>query len=186
LISIITVVPIVAAGVVTAIYLADTGVFHNRCWYLFSLVFLTLIPISAYALKAVLPAYKNKGRSGERKLAFIFGTASFVLGTAFCFIFQAPVGVRIIFLSYLISSVLLSISNTVIGLKSSGHACGVSGPFLLLVFFLGFKLWWAFLLLLAIFWSRLKMGRHTIKELLSGALIGFLSTALVIFIFTYK
>jgi hypothetical protein len=182
---VITVVPIVAFGVVTALYIADKGIFSTY-WYLFSLLFLSLIPISAYGLKNVFPAYKNSGRSGERKLAFIFGTISFTLGTVFCFIFKAPDVVKTIFLAYMISSILLSISNAVIKLKSSGHACGVSGPLLLIVFFLGYKLWYVFLLLPVVFWARLKMERHTAKELLWGTLIGLLSTAPVIFIFTCK
>lgn len=185
LISVITVVPIVAFGVVTALYIAEKGIFSTY-WYLFSLLFLSLIPISAYGLKNVFPAYKNSGRSGERKLAFIFGTTSFTLGAVFCFIFKAPDVVKIIFLAYMISSILLSISNAVIKLKASGHACGVSGPLLLIVFFLGYKLWYVFLLLPVVFWARLKMERHTAKELLWGTLIGLLSTAPVIFIFTCK
>lgn len=185
MISVITVVPMVAIGVVTALYIAEKNIF-SIYWYLFALLFLGLIPISAYGLKNIFPSYKNSGRDGERKLAFIFGTTSFILGTVSCFILKAPDSIKIIFLAYVVSSILLSISNGVIKLKSSGHACGVSGPLLMVVYFLGYRLCYVFLLLPVVFWSRLKMERHTTTELLSGTLIGLLSTALVLFIFTYK
>lgn len=185
LISVITVVPLVAIGVTTLLYINERCLFyHSTSWYLFSLLFLGLIPVSAYGFKNVLPAYKNSGRAGERKLAFIFGTVSFIAGSALCFLFKAPNGVKIIFLAYTLSAVMLSLSNTASKFQASGHACGVSGPLVLFLFFLGYRFWYTFLLLPVVFWARLKIERHTMMELVAGALVGALSTAAVLLILT--
>ena len=182
-ISILTVAPLVALFLLTAIYLYDSSVFVNIKWYLFSIFFLTLVPISAYGIKNAIPSIKKQGRNGERKLAFIMCVVGYILGAVLSFVLNAPLGVKIIFLGYLISGVLLAFINSVIKLKASGHACGISGPCILSLFFFGLKSWYMPFLLIPVFWARLNMGRHTVKELVFGTLTGIVSTCIAIFIF---
>ena len=180
-ISVLTVVPLIAFFILTALFFLKADVFNGSfSWYMFSLCFLTFIPVSAYVLKKVLPGFKEKGREGERKLAFIMGVLGYVLGTIFSFIFSAPAGVRGIFLAYLFSGVILSFVNAVVDHKGSGHACGVSGPLTILVYFLGLRLCYTFLILPVVFWSRLQLGRHKTGELFSGTAIGILATLLAL------
>ncbi|WIV11946.1 phosphatase PAP2 family protein [Proteiniborus sp. MB09-C3] len=182
IISILTVVPVIAFALLIILFRQCSYVFNNSfAWCIFAFLFLFLMPISAYGLKNIIPKYRNKGRSGERKLAFITGVMGYIIGTIVCIIFKAPKGLTTIFLSYLVSGIVLTFVNKVIKFKASGHACGVSGPMTLFIYFVGRKAWYALILLPMVFWSRINMGRHTIKELIAGTIIGIVSTSIVIF-----
>ena len=186
IISVISVAPMVALYVLTALYLHDKNIFGgNALWYGISLFFLTAMPLSAYRLEHVLPAYKNAGREGERKLAFIMCIAGYVLGTIVSFVFHAPLSVKMMFTSYLVSGGILALVNSLIQFKASGHACGVAGPFVVLFYLLGLKIWYIILTLIPVFWARIRMGRHTLKELVSGAVIGMGGTVITIAAFIY-
>jgi hypothetical protein len=185
IISVVSVAPLIALYVLTAIYLHDKSIFGGTLWYVISIVFLTILPISAYILEHVLPAYKGQGRKGERRLAFVMCIVGYVLGTVVSLIFKAPQGVKLLFISYLVSGGLLALINSVIKYKASGHACGVAGPCVALIYFLGIKTWYVILLLIPVFWARISMGRHTFKELISGAAVGMAGTALTILIFMH-
>ena len=96
-ISYITVVPIIAFFTILLIYIHHTKYFFGIEWFIYSIIFLTIIPILAYPIHRIIPAFKREGRKSERKLAFIFAVISYVIGTLFTFIFSAPVIVKKIF-----------------------------------------------------------------------------------------
>ena len=178
-ISIVTVVPFIGLFVLTTLYLLRPSVYGNEfSWYIFSLLFLTFIPLSAYILKDKIPKYKDKGRQGERRLAFIMAVIGYVSGNVLSFVFNAPNGFKTIFLAYLFSGIILTFINAVVGHKASGHAAGVSGPFTLLLYFISFRYFFIYIILPLVFWSRLKLGRHKIGQLLSGTAIGIIATVL--------
>lgn len=176
LISVITVVPLVAFYTITLLFIKSTDAFNSNWWYIYSIFFLTILPLLAYPLQYFIPSIKKEGRKGERKLAFILAVISYVLGTALVFFLKAPKIVKEIFSAYLASGLVLSFVNKVIGLKASGHACGVSGPLTLLYILLGNNILWTAILIPVVFWSRINLGRHTIKELIIGTIVGILST----------
>jgi hypothetical protein len=181
IISIVTVVPFIALFILTLLFIYKGDIFdYKTFWYILSLVFLTLIPMSAYPLKEIIPAFKKQGRVGERRLAFIMGVIGQILGVITALAFGAPKGVKIIFLTYLMSGIILSSINGIIGFKASGHACGVSGPIALLVYFTGYRGLYASLILPFVFWARLKLKRHTVSELITGTLVGILACFIVI------
>lgn len=182
IVSIVTLVPVVAAATTTWIYAEYSELFVNKWWYIYSLLFLVFIPISAYPLKYLFPSIMEQGRKGERKLAFITSIIGYVLGTILCFILRGPDIVIEIFLAYLFSGIVLSFINKVIKFKASGHACGISGPLTLLIYFIGRRAIWTAVLLPLVYWSREQLGRHTNKELIAGTLVGVFSSlfALVI------
>ena len=134
-ISILTLVPVIAAASVTWIFVSARESFVSTGWYVYSLLFLTFIPMLAYPLKYLFPSIKSQGRRGERKLAFIMSVIGYVLGTVLCFVLKSPTIVLKIFLAYFFSGVVLSFINKVIKLKASGHACGVSGPNFAFIFY---------------------------------------------------
>ncbi|HLR34948.1 MAG TPA: hypothetical protein VK071_06405 [Tissierellales bacterium] len=175
-ISIITVVPLVAFYIITLLFTKSAASFNGNMWYLYCVFFLTIIPILAYPLQSLIPEIKKMGRKGERKLAFILAVISYVFGTSLVFVLKGPKIVKQIFLAYLISGLSLSFVNKVIGLKASGHACGISGPLTLLHILLGKKILWLVITMPIVFWSRLNLGRHTIKELITGTFIGIVSS----------
>ncbi len=135
------------------------------------------MPISAYLLEHLLPKYRTAGRKGERRLAFIMCILGYVLGTFVSFVFHGPRAVKMLFASYLVSGGLLAIMNGIFKYKASGHACGVAGPIVALLFFIGIKICYVVILLVPVYWARINMGRHTLKELISGTLVGMAATA---------
>jgi hypothetical protein len=183
IISILSLAPLIALYVLTAIYRHDARVFGGGLWYGISILFLTVLPISAYLLEHWLPAYKNRGRQGERKLAFVMCISGYVLGTAVSMACGAPRGVRMIFLSYLVSGGVLTLVNSAFKFKASGHACGTAGPYVPLMYFVGPQVWYVIFLLVPVYWARIAMGRHDWKELLSGTLIGMAASALTMAVF---
>ena len=182
-ISVISVAPLIAFYVLTALYLHDQAIFGGSLWYILSVVFLTLLPFSAYGLEHLIPSIKKQGRKGERKLAFVMCIAGYVLGAASSLIFNAPQGIKMIFMGYLVSGGILAFFNSILKVKASGHACGIAGPYIVLLYFFGRKVWYLVFLLILIFWVRKRMGRHSYQELISGTLIGMLGTCLTIAMF---
>jgi hypothetical protein len=73
-------------------------------------------------------------------------------------------------LSYAIATVLFALLTPLINL--SLHAAGVAGTAVCLGFVFGPWGMPAFLLLPAVFWARLHLKRHTVPELVLGALVG--------------
>lgn len=175
-ISRVTVAPVMAffTGVLSFIYRRNC--FNGTGWFIYTIVFLTVLPLLAYPLHKLIPKSREKARNGERKMAFILAIISYVLGTLITFVLDAPLIVKKIFMAYLLSGVFLSFVNKGLKFKASGHACGVSGPITLLTYLLGTKALWLFLLLPVVFWARINLGRHTVKELVAGTIVGIIST----------
>lgn len=96
--------------------------------------------------------------------------AAFVIVT----ILGGPEELRAALLSYALATLgfvaLTPVSNL------SLHAAGVSGAAVCLVYVFGVWGLLAFLLLPAVFWARLALGRHTPLELALGALVGGVGT----------
>lgn len=172
-ISILTVAPVVALVVSTCLYFYDPQFFDGWAWYLISLFFLTLVPLSAYGLKNVLPGYKSKGRDGERKLAFIMAIAGYTAGLICALVFHAPRGAMLLLLTYFFTGFALTLFN-LLHIKASGHACGFVGPFVLLMYCSRFYFWYLLIILPFVYWARLKMKRHTVSELAVGTLVGII------------
>lgn len=179
LIRIITVAPIMALVLLVTLYLRAPQTFGNPLTFAATIFFLTVLPLLAYPLQPLFRKFKDGGREGQRKLAMLFAVAGYICGLIFAIATRAPQDVIIIYVAYLISGSLVALTNKVLHFKASGHACGVAGPFMLLVYFgqpigyLGFGV-------LAITWlASLYMKRHTWPQLLAGNTIPFISLAMI-------
>lgn len=184
IISVIFIVPIVALMVLLIMwYDNSTSNFNdNICYLVNSVIFFTVIPISAYIVVRLNPNLRIGGRNIERKVAFIFGLVGYILGNLSLLIMKRPTKPMIVFyLSYLVSAVILTIINKFLNFKASGHACGITGPILALNFFAGPKMIWMFLLVPLVMWSRVVLKRHDMKQLVVGAAVSFFSTLLIMF-----
>lgn len=177
IISLITVAPIMALGLLTLLYFSSNS-FHNLTHYLLAIIYLTVLPILAYPLQKLLPSFKGKGRKGQRELAFIMVILGYTLGIISAFVLKAPIQYLIIYLAYFLSGLSLALINKLSKVKASGHACGVAGPIVMSIYLLGGYTWFFILLIPIVFWSRLIMGRHTIQELILGSLVPILGTFL--------
>ena len=138
---------------------------------------LAVVPALAYPLAKVLPGFKEKGRKGSRSLAFITSAVGYTGGMIYAFASGATDDLKFIFGGYMLALVALLVLNKVFKVKASGHACGIFGPLLYAVYFLGI-LWIIPCVITAalVVWASVYRKSHTPKELALGALcacVGF-------------
>lgn len=91
---------------------------------------------------------------------------------AFALVYElgGPAELSAVLLSYAIATVLFAGLTPLINL--SLHAAGAAGTAVCLAFVFGLWGLSALLLLPAVFWARLRLKRHTMPELVLGALVG--------------
>lgn len=182
LISSLFTVPMVALFVFTIMWFDNKEANYNGSfvYYLNSVLFFTIIPLLAYIVARTIPKFKAGGRAKERKLAFIFGIVGYILGNLSLLTIKKPTKAMIgLYLSYLISALILAFINKVLKFKASGHACGVTGPIVAINFIAGVKMLFLALLIPLVMWSRLVLKRHDFKQLIVGAATSFLVTLII-------
>lgn len=185
IIRILTVAPLLALAALTILYFAKSEVFAaggdtGLANYLFGVLFLTAFPLLAYPLQPIVPGFRGKGREGQRNLAILMAVIGYIGATIYAFAADTTADFRVVVLSYLFSGVLILVFNKVFHIRASGHASGVAGPVAYLLYFLGPVALGGVLLMAVVFWASLTMGRHTLLQLLTGALISVASIALLI------
>ena len=171
-IRIITLAPLLAGFSVAAIALLCPGVFPTAWHFIYTLVFLTVLPLTAYPLQKYIPRFKDKGRSGQRILAMIFAVAGYIFCLIANIFASAPSGMWLITLEYLISGILILLFNKTLHIKLSAHGCGTVGPVFLLLYF-GLYVPAGVMFLLAIFSyiASIKANHHTLPQLIGGSAV---------------
>ncbi len=176
----ITVPPVFAASLLIIAYIVYPHYFGSILHMLGGLVFLCVLPILAYPLQKYIPHFKDKGREGQRSLAMIFSAVGYLLGTLVAFIIGAPAELKIIYLEYLLCGIAMLVLNKAFKLKASGHACGIVGPILLMIYF---KMYIpaavGALLIVPVYVSSLKTKRHTALQLIGGSLIPLVALGII-------
>ena len=175
IIRIVTVAPVMALGMLLILFLRDPVLFGHPVHFFLSVVFLAVFPLLAYPLQPLIKKYKDKGREGQRTLAIYFAVAGYIGGCISAALLKAPKNVWVIYLSYLFSGILVMLLNKLFHIRASGHACGVTGPFAILICF-GQISGYIGIPVLALVWlSSIQMKRHTNRQLMIGSLIPVLS-----------
>jgi hypothetical protein len=167
-----TVPPIFAAGLLIIVYAVFPAYFGSVWQLLGGLFFLSLLPTLAYPLQKFIPHFKDRGREGQRTLAMIFSFSGYLLGTVVTLITRAPAELLAIYLAYLLCGIGVVLLNKIIRLKASGHACGIVGPIIMLIYF---GLWIpalvGTLLVIPVYVASLQTRQHTAPQLLCGSMI---------------
>ena len=180
-IRILTLAPVLAAVSLLLLFRLCPDIFSNGCSDLgWSLFFLGIMPLLGYPLQPFLPHFKNKGRDGQRHLAILMAVAGYLSGFLYTRIVPTTWHLLLIFLEYLISGALILLFNKGLKIKASGHACGVAGPLCYLCYFIGYKALWAIPVIFLVYWSSLKMKRHTWSELILGTFIPIVALAVLL------
>lgn len=188
-VRILTLAPLLALVALTILFFCENQVFSadpadNGLWrYLFTVLFLTVLPLLAYPIQPLVPGFRGKGRDGQRHLAILMAVLGYIGAVIYAFASKAPAGLCVVSLSYLFSGLLVALFNKFFHIKASGHTCGVAGPVTLLVYFCG---WWALLgalLFVPVFWASLRMKRHTLPQLCVGAVLSVVSVLIAALIF---
>ena len=151
------------------IYVFKQGVFSGIYELLLSILFLVIIPFAVYPLQPIIPKYKDKGREGQRNLAFISCFLGYFLAVLYGILARTTTELLFIYVVYFLSWLALWFSNKIIKFRSSGHMCGITGPMVHLIYFIG----WQFIIPCGVLfglicWSSLLMKHHTAKEVIGG------------------
>lgn len=132
-----------------------------------------LTPALAYPAQKILPRFRDQGRDGQRRLAFIFTAAGYTLALACALIFRAGSGLLFITVTYFIAALLLAVINKFSRVHASGHACSSIGTMACMIKFFGNALIAPCAVVAAVtMWASLKLGRHTASEFIMGAATG--------------
>lgn len=132
---------------------------------------LCVLPAASYGVWYAVPSLKREGRSSQRKLAVICSVIGYVLNTAYVLISGAAGCERLAVFTYLFSGIITAILSYAFHVKSSGHACGVSGPAFLLSITVHPAFLLLYLLLIPVVRSSLKLKRHSLTELMIGTAV---------------
>ncbi len=179
----ITVPPILIASVLVLLYFTADGIFSDGYTLFFASLFLAIIPSLSYPIAAIVPSLRKKGRAAARSLSFVTSGVGYTLGAIYSVVFDVSRGLKVIMFTYFFSVLFLTFFNKIVKIRASGHGCGATGPIILPVYFIG---WQAFLpcaaVLMLVYASSLSLKRHTVRELLLGSLVAFVSFAICLII----
>ena len=178
-----TVPPVFAAGLLITVY-AFYPRYYGSVWHLIAgLFFLALLPTLAYPLQKYIPHFKDRGREGQRTLAMIFSFSGYFLGTLVTLLSRAPAKLLSIYLAYLLCGIGVLLLNKLIRIKASGHACGIVGPILMLLYFdLTVPAILGMMLVIPVYVASLQTKQHTAPQLLSGSAIPAVCVTMAYFI----
>ena len=167
----VTVPPVMVCALLLILYCEKGQTIAGTLDIILSALLLGIVPLLAYPLSMWIPSLKGKGREGQRNLAFMLTFAGYLAALVYGLAAQVPQDLQLIHLTYFISVSILWVFNKLIRLRSSGHACSITGPLILIVYFIGWKIVLPCVVLFAlIVWASLTLQRHTAKELIWGAL----------------
>lgn len=180
---VITIPPVMALLTLSVLFLSERVLFREDFHFLLSILFLTVLPVSAYPLQHVSKKLKEEGREGQRHLAMIMSMIGYVSGIVCSLLLHFSGKLLLIYTTYLLSGTAILIFNKVLSLRASGHACGVAGPISYLCYILGPMALSGIVFLIIVYWSSLSMRRHTVPQLLMGTVIPiaalFISMAII-------
>ena len=184
-IRIVSVPPIMISMLILILAFNKNNIFRNSTEIIIMIVLLGLVPALAYVLSSIIPEVKAKGREGQRKLAFITNLVGYSMALSWAVLTNVKKELLLICLTYFLSVVFLTICNKGFHFRASGHASSFTGPLILMIYFLGWKvLIPALVIAVLIVWSSIYLKRHTIKELAAGMLVNILAFAVSIIIIT--
>ena len=141
-----------------------------------------LLPlISLYYLKreGIIGDFMVNERD-ERLIPFACVFGSYLLGTGFLWVFNAPTTMIALMVSYVITSLVMMVIT--LKWKISIHAAGVAGPSMFLVLRYNLSLWPFLILSLLVCWSRWRLKVHTMEQVLAGAALSVVVTAFMVYL----
>ena len=169
IIRIITIPPIMVAALLILVRSEDAAVFSVPESFFVSLLCLAVLPVLAYAVWAIVPSLRKKGRDSQRKLAFLFTFAGYLAALLYGLLRPVTDSLQLIYNSYYISSAVLFFLNFVCKIKASGHICSIAGPLILCLYFIGpWSVLPCILIMAASFWASYHTGRHSVNQMLLG------------------
>jgi len=117
----------------------------------------------------------------ERNFPLVMVIFSYLVGVIALYLINAPLITTVLMFCYFSNTLLVFFIN--LRWKISIHAMGVAGPIAALIYVFG-PIGSVFgLIIPLVMWSRVYLGRHTYFQVISGVLLGLVSTAIQIVYF---
>lgn len=180
----VTVPPILATAMLLIFRFAYGNEFVTIPVLILEILFLVVVPVSAYPLSNLKKEEGKNAREQQRKLAFIMNFSGYALALLAGIINRCSQMLRIILTGYFIAVVVLTVINKIFKIRASGHACSCVLPYLFFCYWFGMKAAIICILLyLAEFWASIRLKRHTVQEFLLGSVVAVIIFILLILIF---
>jgi membrane-associated phospholipid phosphatase len=116
----------------------------------------------------------------DRNTPLIIGILTYFIGFLTLMALNAPLLISVLMFCYFSSSIIVYFINK--HWKISVHSMGVAGPIAALIFVFGPAAYIVGLILPLVMWSRVYLKRHTVTQVIAGAILGFLLTTTQLFI----
>jgi len=151
-----------------------------------SLIFGTILPFASIVIGVELKKRKNENteydlpNKKDRVIPYILAIISYLTGTIILYFFNAPLLTIGLMFCYFSNTMLAFLINFF--WKISAHSIGVMGPATALVFAFGYVGFIYALILPFVMWSRIYLKKHTMLQVITGALLGFILTAVQLWI----
>lgn len=149
---------------------------------LLTLLFLSLGPM-AYILIAVRRGKISDldvSRRAERVGPFLFGIASVTIGLFVLFYLQAPKNLETLLIITAISGVIMMV--TTFWWKISIHASSLAASVTMLTALYGRGVLSAFALVVLVSWSRVVLRRHTVRQVIAGAVVSIVLAVVILYV----
>ena len=149
--------------------------------------FIGIFPLIAYFVSFIIRKIKNPEnddyREIQRKLAFFFSVVGYFFGFVLSLSLNLNCAIIRITAIYFFSVIILSVFN-LCRRKASGHACGISGPMLILCYHIGWLyIFPCIIVYILSFWSSVFLKRHTVTQFILGTLSAVFAFFIAILIF---
>lgn len=169
LIRTVSIPPVMITVLIIILYITKPDIFDNIFEVILAILFLGFFPVLAYPAQSCFPEYRDEGRDGQRKLAFIFTLIGYTGALLWSLLAKVSTSLPLITTTYFLSVIMLIIINKVLHFKASGHACSFTSPAIFLIYFSGWK-WGIICIVFAvlIWWSSVYLKRHTNQQLIGG------------------
>lgn len=177
--------PLFAIYLLTLILLINNSsysIFNTVLFFVLGIIFLGILPTAPIIIdvksgKTDIFVFEKE----KRFKFFIIAIASYTVGTLL-FLIMKNYELFLFLLCY--TTVTSAIALSTLFTKSSVHTAGIAGPVTYMVMMYGIKFLALFILLIPVSWARWISKAHTFKQLLIGAILSILVTALTIHIYS--
>ncbi len=168
----LTMAPLIAMIFLICMFIHRFDVFSGIGQWAYCMFFIGVFPVLAYPMQRYFKAFRDKGRSGQRMLTIIFAVFGYIFCCILNLFFASSPELWIIVLEYFISGLIIFLFNRIFRLKISGHACGITGPVLLLIHFgLYIQATVGACLIALVYIASLKTKRHSLWQLIGGSAV---------------
>ncbi|MGZ8892888.1 MAG: PAP2 family protein [Halobacteriota archaeon] len=181
LISNVTIPPVIAVFMFSVINYALLRGFPFVAVTFITTLFAAILPLSVLLIWETRTNAKfdlDIPARTDRNHPLLVASASYLIGTVILVAVHAPLLTTVVMFGYFAGTLFLFFIN--LYWKISIHAMGIAGPTTVLVFVFGYWGVLLGLLLPPVIWSRVYLKKHTLAQALTGAILGFVLTAVML------